>query len=94
MQKGTYAKLKILQGETFDRSLASTIASDPESTIKDDQKISVKDDAVGKYAKEALPVLQHHLEMAQKLQQQLAAPATTGSTAPANRSTMPAGTAK
>jgi hypothetical protein len=32
--------------------------------------------------------------MAQKLQQQLAAPATTGSTAPANRSTMPAGTAK
>ena len=94
MQKGTYAKLKILQGETFDRSFASTMVSDHESTIKDYQKISVKDDAVGKYAKEALPVLQHHLEMAQKLQQQLAAPATTGSTAPANRSTMPAGTAK
>jgi putative membrane protein len=94
MQKGAYAKLKLLQGDTFDRSFASTMVSDHEADIKEYEKISVKDDAVGKYAKEALPVLKHHLEMAQKLKQEVAAPAHTGSTAPATRSTAPAGTAK
>jgi putative membrane protein len=76
-EKATYLKLKVLSGDTFDRSFASTMVSDHESDIKEYQKEAQKSDAVGKYAKETLPTLQKHLQEAQQLQKQMEQ--TTGS---------------
>jgi putative membrane protein len=77
-EKGTYAKLKILQGDTFDRSFANTMVSDHEKDIKDYEKAARKNNAVGHYAQEALPTLRTHLQHAKALQQQLKGQ-TTGS---------------
>jgi putative membrane protein len=77
-QKGTYAKLKILQGDSFDKSFASSMVSDHQNDIKEYEKAAGKDDAVGRYAKEALPTLRTHLQHAQTLQQELKRQ-TTGS---------------
>jgi hypothetical protein len=51
--------------------------SDHQSDIKEYQEEAQKSDAVGSYAKEALPTLQKHLQEAQKLDQTLKQ--TTGS---------------
>ena len=72
------ARIPWLQGETFDKSFANTMVSDHEADIKEYEKVQDKADAVGAYAKETLPTLKHHLEMAQKLKTQVDAP-TTGS---------------
>jgi putative membrane protein len=76
-EKATYLKLKVLSGDAFDKSFASSMVSDHESDIKEYQKEAQKNDAVGSYAKEALPTLQKHLQEAQKLDQTLKQ--TTGS---------------
>jgi putative membrane protein len=73
MQKATYAKLKLLSGDTFDRSFASTMVSDHEKEIKEYQKASAKSGPVGQYAKETLPALQKHLQTAKQLQSQVSA---------------------
>ena len=78
MEKGTYAKLKILQGGSFDRSFADSMVSDHQSDIKEYEKASGKADEVGRYAKEALPTLRTHLQHAQSLQEELKRQ-TTGS---------------
>ena len=87
-QKATYAKLKILQGASFDKSFAKSMVSDHQGDIKEYQKEAAKNDAAGAYAKESLPTLQKHLQEAQQLQTQLenasssnakAKPSTTGS---------------
>lgn len=75
--KATYLKLKILSGDAFDRSFASSMVSDHESDIKEYQKEAQKVDAAGAYAKEALPTLQKHLQEARQLQKQFEQ--TTGS---------------
>jgi putative membrane protein len=75
--KATYLKLKVLSGDSFDRSFANSMVSDHESDIKEYQKEAQKSDAVGTYAKETLPTLQKHLQEAKQLQQQLEQ--TTGS---------------
>ena len=78
-EKATYLKLKVLSGDTFDKSFANTMVSDHESDIKQYQKASGKNDAVGEYAKKTLPTLQKHLQEAKQLQAQLKQQATTGS---------------
>ena len=45
------------------------MVSDHQSDIKEYQQEAQKSDAVGSYAKEALPTLQKHLQEAQQLQQ-------------------------
>ena len=78
-EKATYLKLKVLSGDTFDKSFANTMVSDHEGDIKEYQKASDKNDAVGEYAKKTLPTLQKHLQEAKQLQAQLKQQATTGS---------------
>lgn len=78
-EQATYLKLKVLSGDTFDKSFANTMVSDHESDIKEYQKASGKSDAVGQYAKKTLPTLQKHLQDAKQLQAQLKQQATTGS---------------
>jgi putative membrane protein len=76
MEKGTYLKLKVLSGDTFDKSFANSMVSDHKADIEEFQKASSKTDAAGQFAKATLPTLQKHLQQAQKLQQQTE---TTGS---------------
>jgi len=76
MEKGTYLKLKILSGDSFDKSFISSMISDHKSDIKKFQTESGKNDPAGQFAKEALPTLQKHLQEAEKLQAQTQ---TTGS---------------
>jgi len=78
-EKATYLKLKVLSGDTFDKSFANTMVSDHEGDIKQYQKASGKNDAVGEYAKKTLLTLQKHLQEAKQLQAQLKQQATTGS---------------
>ena len=79
MEKGTYAKLKVLSGDSFDKSFIDSMVSDHQSDIKDYQKESAKSDPVGQYAKESLPTLQKHLKEAQRIQAELKQKSTTGS---------------
>jgi putative membrane protein len=71
MHKAEYLKLKVLTGDTFDRSFAKGMVKDHESDIKEYQKAAAKNDAAGAYAKETLPTLQQHLKEVQALSQQL-----------------------
>jgi putative membrane protein len=75
MEKATYLKLKILSGKSFDRAFANAMVKDHQGDIKDFQKEAAKTDAAGDFAKQTLPTLHKHLQMAQSLTQ----PATTGS---------------
>jgi putative membrane protein len=70
-EKATYVKLKVLTGDTFDRSFAKGMVKDHEKDIKEYQKAAAKRDAAGAYAKETLPTLQSHLKAAQTLNQQV-----------------------
>jgi putative membrane protein len=69
-EKATYAKLKLLSGNSFDRSFAKSMVKDHQEDIKEFQKEASKNDAAGQLAKETLPTLRHHLEVAQKLTNQ------------------------
>jgi len=66
-EKATYAKLKLLSGETFDRSFAKSMVTDHRDDIRDYQKEASKSDAAGRLARETLPTLHKHLEAAQRL---------------------------
>src|SRR5450631_2035974 len=74
--KAGYLKLKVLSGDTFDRSFAKDMFKDHQADIKEFQKESQKSDPAGSFAKETLPTLQQHLQQAQQLTQQTQ---TTGS---------------
>ncbi len=78
MHQATYLKLKVLSGDTFDRSYVNGMVKDHENDVREFQKRTARNDAVGAFAKETLPVLQKHLDEIRKLQAQVAAP-TTGS---------------
>lgn len=65
--KATYAKLKLLSGDTFDRSFAKSMVKDHQDDIKEYQKEASKSDAAGQLAKETLPTLRKHLQAAQQL---------------------------
>ena len=78
MHQAGYLKLKVLSGDTFDRSYVSAMIKDHENDVKEFQKRTDKPDAVGAFAKDTLPVLQKHLDEIKKVQAQITAP-TTGS---------------
>lgn len=65
--KTTYAKLKLLSGESFDKSFAKSMVKDHQEDIKEYKKEASKKDPAGQLAKETLPTLQHHLQAAQQL---------------------------
>jgi putative membrane protein len=71
MHTAEYLKLKVLSGDTFDRSFAKGMVKDHEADVKEYQKASMHNDAAGKYAKETLPTLQEHLKAAQTMNQQV-----------------------
>jgi putative membrane protein len=73
-QKADYDRMSKLKGAQFDRAFAQHMVTDHKKDIAEYQKESKKNDAVGSYAKEALPTLQKHLQAAQSLE----SPATTG----------------
>lgn len=77
MHQGTYLKLKVLSGDTFDRSFAKGMLADHKKDVQEFQKMSGKSDPAGQFAKETLPVLQGHLAEAQKMN--AAVNQTTGS---------------
>lgn len=76
MEKGTYLKLKVLLGDTFDKSFAKSMVSDQKADIKEFQKEAAKSNPAGQFAKDALPTLQKHLQEAEQIQQETQ---TTGS---------------
>ena len=71
MHQASYLKLKLLQGETFDRSYINDMVQDHEKDIAEYEKAAGRSDVAGAYAKEMLPKLKQHLEEARKLDAQL-----------------------
>jgi putative membrane protein len=69
-QKANYLKLKVLSGATFDKAFARDMVKDHQADIKMYQNEARKQDTAGSLAKETLPILQHHLDVAQQLQNQ------------------------
>jgi putative membrane protein len=59
--------LKLLSGESFDRSFAKSMVKDHQDDIKEFQKEASKNDPAGQLAKETLPTLRKHLHAAQRL---------------------------
>lgn len=74
MENAEYLKLKVLSGSTFDSTFAKDMVSDHQSTIDDFRKEASNSGAAGEFAKDSLPTLEQHLQVAQSLTQQ-----TTGS---------------
>ena len=74
---GTRMKLQAQSGDAFDRTFVEAMISGHRKDIKTYQEQSGKNDAVGHYAKQALPTLQKQLQDAERIQQQLSE--TTGS---------------
>ena len=74
-QKATYDKLIKLRGEEFDREYMSTMISDHKEDIEKFQKEADtgKDPDVKKFAKDHLPILKKHLELAEQTQKQVSA---------------------
>ena len=66
-EKATYTKLKLLSGDSFDRSFAKAMVKDHQEDIKEFQKEASKNDPAGQLAKETLPTLRKHLHAAQRL---------------------------
>ena len=71
MHQASYLKLKLLQGDTFDRSYMNDMVQDHEKDIAEYEKAAGRGDVAGAYAKEMLPKLKHHLEEAKKIDAQL-----------------------
>jgi putative membrane protein len=67
-QKADYDKMAKLKGAAFDKAFAQHMVADHKKDISDYTKASKTNDAAGQYAKETLPKLQQHLELAQKIQ--------------------------
>lgn len=79
MEKGTYLKLKVLSGETFDRSFINGMVDDHEKDVKLYQDQANGSGPAAAFAKQILPKLQQHLAEAQKIQAELKqSAATTG----------------
>jgi putative membrane protein len=72
-QKKTAEKLSSLEGEQFDRQYLQTMIEEHKKAIElfEQQAQSGETPEVQKYAKQTLPGLQAHLEMAQQIEQQI-----------------------
>ena len=71
MHQASYLKLKVLQGDTFDRSYMNDMVQDHEKDIAEYEKAASRGDVAAAYAKEMLPKLKAHLEEAKKIDAQL-----------------------
>jgi putative membrane protein len=71
MHQASYLKLKLLQGDTFDRSYINDMVQDHENDVKEFEKAAAGGDQAATYAKEMLPKLKAHLEEAKKIDAQL-----------------------
>ena len=71
MHQASYLKLKLLQGDTFDRSYINDMVQDHEKDVKEFEKAAGGGDQAATYAKEMLPKLKAHLEEAKKVDAQL-----------------------
>jgi putative membrane protein len=78
-QKAVYDKLSKLSGAAFDREFAQEMVQDHQKDIKEYQTEAKMNDAAGMYAKETLPHLQMHLQMAEQLSKDTAATVGSGS---------------
>jgi putative membrane protein len=68
-QKQMCDRMSKLSGKAFDRSFAKEMVADHKKDISEYRKESQKkNDPAADYAKQSLPVLQKHLEAAEKLQ--------------------------
>jgi putative membrane protein len=74
-QKSEYDKMAKMNGAAFDKAFGQHMVADHKKDIAEYQKEAKKTDAAGKYAADALPTLQKHLQTAQSLQPK----STTGS---------------
>ncbi|AMN44096.1 DUF4142 domain-containing protein [Rhodoplanes sp. Z2-YC6860] len=75
-QKADHDELAKLTGPSFDKKFAEHMVMDHKKDIAEYQTAAKKQDAAGKYATEALPTLQKHLQRAETLQRDSG---TTGS---------------
>ncbi len=69
-QRAVYSKLKSLSGTKFDRTFARDMVKDHEEDIKKFQKQASASGPTGDFAKNTLPTLRKHLDMAKSLTQQ------------------------
>ena len=65
-----------LQGAAFDKAFAQHKVMDHKKDIAEYKKASTKGDDAGQNAKDSLPVLEKHLQMAQSLQKSAGKSAT------------------
>jgi putative membrane protein len=72
-QKSTFDKLTKLRGDEFDREYMSSMVDDHREDIQKFQKEADngKDSDVKKFAKDHLPILKKHLELAEQTQKQV-----------------------
>jgi putative membrane protein len=75
-QKADYNEMAKLTGPSFDKKFSEHMVMDHKKDIEEYQTAAKKQDAAGKYATEALPTLQKHLQRAEALQKDTG---TTGS---------------
>ncbi|HEY7247738.1 MAG TPA: DUF4142 domain-containing protein [Xanthobacteraceae bacterium] len=73
-QKAMYDRMSKLSGEQFDKQFAKEMVQDHQKDIRGFEKQSKSSGPVGEFAKDTLPTLRKHLEMAQSLSR-----STTGS---------------
>jgi putative membrane protein len=66
-QKTDYDELAKLQGPDFDKKFSEHMVMDHKKDIEEYQTAAKKQDAAGKYATDALPTLQKHLQRAETL---------------------------
>ena len=71
MHQAAYLKMKVLQGDTFDRSYINDMVQDHEKDVKEFEKMAGMGGPAADHAKEVLPKLKHHLAEAKKLDAQL-----------------------
>jgi putative membrane protein len=66
-QKAMYEKLSKLSGSKFDRAFAKSMVTDHKKDIKEFQKESKKSGEAADFAKQTLPTLKEHLQIAESL---------------------------
>jgi putative membrane protein len=75
-QKQAHDKMAKMTGAAFDKAFAQHMVADHKKDIAEYQAEAKRTDAAGKYAADAIPTLQKHLETAQSLQSRSASAVT------------------
>ncbi|NPU09898.1 DUF4142 domain-containing protein [Bradyrhizobium sp. 83012] len=66
-QKAIYSRLEGMSGDRFDRAFAQAMVRDHQEDIKKYQKEAAANSPLSDFARQTVPVLQKHLEMAKSL---------------------------